>query len=454
MTSDADATALRAWLDGLDEGSIRALLDEATLRVSGLDDWLQTRRALASDEPGDLLAIVNRDLTPSRRFYDYWQANNYAAEAYDTVSLLRTQATRATAGLIPVIERAITLTTRAILKSDDSSGLQGDLVRTLLNAHAEAVRTTSPALAQPEQTRLVKWIIKYRYGGTQDFFDPDIVAYASGLSDKSIAVYRAEILKTDLGEYGGYPLTRLAVLDRDRDAIIAAHGGDPSNPMLAKAIVGDLDEAGLREDAVAYARIGVGLDARGWDDTLVTYLVDDALSRGAHDEAVTLRRDWFRRFPLSTGFARLRETAKAVGAWDAERADAEALLAERTPHSYVIYLLDEDRADEAWDFAQSRFALDEASDIWLKLCERRVVSAPADTLPVYRATVQQTLLVTDKRNYRDAAEQLKKMRDAARAADPEHEASFHDFLAEVVDQNRRRPTCIEAFRKAKLVPRG
>lgn len=451
MASPTPLSPLHDWLGALDEDDIRSLLDLAARDVAGLADWLETRRAAASDDPGDLLAIVNRDLAPTRRFYDYYQANHYASNAYDTVQLLSDQAAQATPALIPVIERAITLTTRAILKSDDSSGLQGDLVRTLLDAHATAVRSASPALTQPEQTRLVKWIVKYRYGGTQDFFDPDIVAYAPGLSATSVAQYRKAIAGIDLGESGGYPLRRLAVLDRDRDAIVAASRGEPTNALVAKSLVADLDEAGLHEDAVAYAQMGVRLDSRGWDRTLIDLLVEDAVTRSAADEAVTLRRSWFARFTQSTAFDALRETASHAGVWEDERPDAEEKLSLNDPRGFVRYLLAEDRGDQAWDFATARIDPTEAADVWLNLCKYRSATRPADTLPVYRAILQQTLVVTDKRNYRSAAEILKRMRHVAQSAGADHEAEFTVFLSQVVEQNRRRPTCIAAFRKAKLI---
>lgn len=109
----------------------------------------------------------------------------YAVAGQDVVAALKERAASGTPELVPVIERAITLVTRVILRSDDSSGMQGDMVRGLLDAHATAVRSATPSLSQQEQTRLVRWLMKYRYGGSQDFFDPDIVAYAPGLSAKS-----------------------------------------------------------------------------------------------------------------------------------------------------------------------------------------------------------------------------------------------------------------------------
>ncbi|MGA1826773.1 hypothetical protein [Microbacterium sp.] len=308
--SVAESSSARAsWLQSLDAEDLRGPIEDAAARFPTVGDWLDLHRASSTGDPAELLATVNRTLTPHRRFYDYRQANEYADDGLDTVDLLAGNALQATPALIPVIERAITLATRAILKSDDSSGAQGGLVRTLLDAHATATRTATPPLTQSEQTRLVAWIVKYRYGGTQDFFDPDIVAYAPGLSQKSIEKYRQAIADTDLGRYGSYPLTRLAVLDQDRDAIITANGGEPHNAMVAARIVSDLDEAGLRQDAIAYAHTGIAMDARGWDAKLVTFLVDDALTRGDTRQAVTLRRDWFERFPTSRSFTMLRDTA-------------------------------------------------------------------------------------------------------------------------------------------------
>ncbi|MFT3797340.1 hypothetical protein [Microbacterium sp.] len=441
------------WLHGLDEDDLRQLVLAGAGRSPEFADWLETVRVAASDDPGDLLRLVNDNLTPSYRFYDYRQANDYADDAYDTVQLLAARAESATPQLIPVIERALTLATRAILKSDDSSGRQGDLAYTLLAAHATAVRTSQPPLTQAEQTKLVAWIVKFRYGGQQDFFDPDIVAYAPGLSAKSIAKYREAIAGIDLGPYGRYPLTRLAVLDKDRDAIVAAHGGEPTNALLAAAIVWDLEEAGLHDDAVAYAHIGIAMDGRGWDRKLITFLVDDALDRGASDEAVTLRREWFRRHPSTASFDDLRTTASNVGQWAAEQDAAEALLAERHPDSYVQHLLKTGRGDAAWAFATTnRERLADAST-WLNLCADRARTRPADTLPLYRQIVTDTLTVTDVRNYKSAARILVTMRGAADAAGPEHRAAFDAFLLQTAEDNRRRPRCLDEFARAKLIGR-
>ncbi len=453
MNDARSSDPLGAWLDTLDADELTDLVTLAVDAVPGFGDWLDTQRLADGASPDELLAVVNRTLTPSRRYYDYRAANTYAYEAHDVVALLAGLAAEATPGLLRVIERAITLTTRAILKSDDSSGLQGELVRTLLDAHATAVRTTTPALTQAEQSKLVDWIVKYRYGGTQDFFDPDIVAYAPGLSAKSIARYREAIARTDLGRYGYYPLTRLAVLDADRDAIVAANRGEPTNEMLAARIVSDLEEAGLHDDAVGYARIGVDLDTRGWDRTLITFLVDDALARDAGAEAVQLRRDWYARYPSSTSFGDLRATAEQVGCWEDEREDAERRLAERDASAFVDYLIAEGRGDTAWTFAHENREQLTRADTWLALCTDRAKTHPADTLPIYEAVISDTLTTTDVRNYKAAARMLTTMRTVAQSAGPAAVSAFDQFLARTVEENRRRPRCLQEFTRAKLIAR-
>ncbi|WP_426626152.1 hypothetical protein ACPPVW_09040 [Leifsonia sp. McL0607] len=404
-------------------------------------------------DPAALLARVNEVMTPRRRSSDYWQANDYADDCSDTVELLADRATRASPQLIRVIERAITLTTRAIMRSDDSSGAQGDEIRTLLDAHATAVRTSTPSLTQAEQTRVVKWIVDYRYGGSQDAFDPDIVGYAESLSPKSLHRYREAIAALDLGPYGRYPLRRLAVLDRDRDAIVGAYGGEPANAFAAEYISRDLDEAGLHDDALEYAGIAIALDTRGWDQGMVTYIVEDAFARGDVETAVTARRDRFTRFPTSATFAPLRETAERAGVWGHERPAAESLLADGDAPGFAAYLLDEGRIDEAWQFATAKVPISGKHRLWLDLCKRRAQTHPSEALAVYRAIVDETLITADQKNYRTAAKLLKTMRSVSARAGSNAVAEFDTFLGETVERNRRRPTCIDAFVRADLISR-
>lgn len=46
------------------------------------------QRALEADDPAELLGVVNATLSPSKRFYYYRDAMEYAAMAQNTVALL------------------------------------------------------------------------------------------------------------------------------------------------------------------------------------------------------------------------------------------------------------------------------------------------------------------------------------------------------------------------------
>lgn len=447
-----DALDLDTWIRSLPQEDLAELLTAATKDVAGMYEWIQARSVLATGNLAELTALVNDTLNPSARFYDYYRAMDYARDCDDTVEMLCQLAHQTpTPDLVPILERAITLTTRAILKADDSSGLIGDLVHQLLQAHAVTVANAQPSLSQAEQTRLIKWIVKYRYGGKQDFFDPDIVAYTPGLSAKSIEAYRKAISAIDLGEYGQYPLQRLAVLDRDRDAIVAAHGGEPHNEMMAEHVVESLAEAGLVDDARHYAQFGFDMARRSYGTKLDTYLVDDAISRGDTSGAIDYRWQWFQRFPTSTSFSRLRETAVTLTIWDEHREPAEQLLQQRDPRGYVRYLLDDDQAGPAWDFAVEHLDPESDGDLWHSLCISRGATHPLEVLPIYRRLVTATLLVTDVRNYRYATKLLKEMSTVAKAAGTDAEISFRKFVQETAEENRRRPRCISIFRKAKLI---
>jgi hypothetical protein len=440
---------LEDWLDGRSRADLLSLVGGLVSQVEGAGEWLALQQLRDDRDPGALRAEVEGVLSPRSGFYSYRQANEYAAGAEGVVTLLVEAADSPDLPLVSTIERALTLVTRTVLRADDPSGLLGDLVYRLLGAHARAVCGLGDALTVKVRLRIAEWLVKYRYGGKQDFFDPDIVAYASGLGDVGVARYRAAIADQDLGRYGRYPLERLAVLDRDPVAIVAAHGGEPANARVAEGIVEGLLEAGLDEEARRYARIGLALPAAEHTPKLADLLVDGALASGDALGALELRRARLVKHPESGAFGRLRETATALGVWDAERPAAEHILRTRVSWQFLSYLMNEGRDDEAWDFAIENADAAASASRWPELCARRAKRHPAETLPIYRRLITETLEVTDKRNYVQAANLLLAMREAAQSAGDD--VGFEAFREEVVEANRRRPTCVAILRKTALV---
>ncbi|QIM18947.1 hypothetical protein G7066_10790 [Leucobacter coleopterorum] len=259
--------------------------------------------------------------------------------------------------------------------------------------------------------------------------------------------------------------------------IVQTIGGEPHNAHAAKRIVESLSEAGLVDHALHYARLGVELNTTGSDSALVNLLATDAFERGEHVEAVELRKAWFTRFTTLKNFRELQGTAQHARLWDKEQHQAESRIESTDPIGYTNYLADESRNDEAWDYALLHFARISPSDadashagsylmgysaesktrakhlveLWLRLCEDRAYAHPADTIPRYKLVILEILRVADTKNYSWAVTQLKKMKRVAVAAGPSHVDAFATFMAELAEQNRRRPRCIEAFQRARLI---
>jgi hypothetical protein len=442
------------WLGMLTREELHDLIEDLALEVPGLEPRLALAMAAETEDLQVLKQQVEEFVKPTRRFYDYGDANAYAAEASDVVEHLVAAAEEPSLELLRLIERALTLVVRAILRSDDSSGLQGDLARTLMEAHARAAHGLADQLPAKERRRLAEWLVTFRYGGTQDVFDPDVVAYAAALGPDGVERYRAKLATVTFSRYDQYAVQRLAVLDRDEAAILAAHGGEPQNALVAQHTVKDLLDADLHDAAVRWARHGLTLSAAERANALVDVLVEDALARGAVAEARELRWERLRKYPSSGTFGSLRELAVAHGDWESERSAAEEVLRERRGWEYLGYLLHEGRDDEAWDFARAHPDAANSARAWPLLCERRRRTHPDETLPIYRDLVAAVLENADRRNYRSAAALLEEMRTASTAAGPDGEAVFARFLAEVWETNRRRPSCLEILRTARLVPAG
>jgi hypothetical protein len=101
-------------------------------------------------------------------------ANAHGRQMHEAVGLLRGAAVSADPiVLLAVVEKAIASAVRVVLRADDSSGIIGDAIRDLLKLHIQVV-----SKARPSASKLVAWMIKFQFDGTQDFFTVDVADYA------------------------------------------------------------------------------------------------------------------------------------------------------------------------------------------------------------------------------------------------------------------------------------
>lgn len=440
------------WLRALSHNDLIALIEDACVRVGGLDVWVAQEYLAATGDVDELASEVEETLRPRKSFYDYRHANAYADEAEPLISVIADLAEQhPSPELLTIVERALTLTVRTITRSDDSSGYQGSQVHTLLDAHVVVAAGLAGTLDRKAQRRLATWLHKFAFSDTQDFFNPEVDAYADTLEEAGLGTYSTLVERT--AESGKHSFAvehargRLAILTGDADQIIAIFGGDLTSEHQIIKVVEALDEAGLAGDAVCYAQRGLDMPAGHRRVMLVDRMVLAARNDGDIDAAIQLRHDHFMLVPASATFRSLRATAQEAGEWDRRRDDAEATLSTRSPNDYLQVLLAEQRDDVAWDFA---LAHPESADrSWEELCTRRALTAPADTLPIYTSLVTSTLTVTDRHAYSAAARLLVKMRVAAIAAGRDED--FEEFMIATAAANTRRPTCIAAFKEAGLI---
>ncbi|WP_341827857.1 hypothetical protein QEU97_04985 [Trueperella pyogenes] len=215
--------------------------------------------------------------TNSRNLWQWSAANAHGESMFNGLDIIESaiaelnnspRPTYSGAQIFDVIHRALNSSMRVLLRADDSSGIIGEAIQALLNLHARmAVFSTKT----PKQ--LASWFIKFHDGDTSGFFFLDPVEYRESLGEAGMAIVRewvgqqrhaveqarqhkpahsfisAEYAVTHLEQ-------RFAVLDKDIDAIIAAHVRDGKVAAWYRDAAKALAEIGEYDLAITWASKG------------------------------------------------------------------------------------------------------------------------------------------------------------------------------------------------------
>lgn len=358
-----------------------------------------------------------------------------------------------------VTHRALASALRVIARADDSSGIVGDACRRLLALHPQAA-----AAAGTPPAKLVDWMMTFQFDGVVDFFTLDPVAYAQALGEVGIAAYRERLadVESRLGQrpapeerwsspHAGEWFTldwnaqRLAVLDRDVDAIIETHARDRRVAAWFEDTAAALEEIGEHDLAIDWAQRAVHFD-RGHQALRAADRWCALLTEHRPEELLDARVAVFRRWPSSTSAARLHETAG--GAWPAYRDEVMRTLEGRPRDAVLFAQLTLRDAELAWELAH-RLGLDDGQ-VWSELVKEREKIDPAGVLPVLRDLAVSLLEVADARNYRQSAKHLARMRTVAQRAGGEHEAEVDRLVAQLREKHRRRPRLLKELDRVGL----
>ncbi|WP_345205732.1 hypothetical protein [Fodinibacter luteus] len=407
------------------------------------------------------LADAVLPLIRSRSDLHRWSAANaHGARMHEAVDLLEAAMDTADPATVwTVTTKAIASATTVIMRADDSSGLMGDAIRRLLLLHPRAAER-----ARPPAARLVDWMIRFQFDDECDFFTIDPVAYAGALGESGMARYRARLdeIAAGLGPHphlrqiyaspharAWYSLQhnaqRLAVLDRDADAVIRTHARDQQVAAWLEDTAQALEEIGEVDLAIEWARRAVDLEGGGYQSLRAAETWCRLLGEHRPDDVLAARTHVFERWPSSSSAARLHRAAGAQ--WPRHRDEVMARLAAspRDAVEFVLGTLHDVRL--AWEIAMASGLQD--ADTWTRLVKEYEKVDKLAVLPVLGDLVRADLEVAGAGHYRTAARRLVRMRRIAAGSDREEE-EVDAFVAELREANRRRPRLQSEFDRAGL----
>jgi hypothetical protein len=391
---------------------------------------------------------------------DLWRwnaAKAHGRQMHEAVNLIEAAQDTPSAERLAVCQKAIASAIAVILKADDSSGIIGDAVRRLLSLHPQLA-----AQARPPIARLVDWMIAFQFDGKQDFFEIDPVAYAAALGDLGLQRYRIQLQR--LGdELGPEPserdrwtaphghtrfaldwnARRLAVLDRDVDAIIATHARDRAVPRWLHDTAEALAEIDRPDLAIDWAKQATD-HGNGHQSLQAADYWCALLAEHRPDEVLAARWEVFDRWPTSSTASHLHRSAGAD--WPPYRDPVLDRLASQPRDAVLFALVTLKEPELAWDLAHELNLTD--ADAWDRVLKEYEKLDPIATLPVHSQLVEELLLDAGAQNYQRAAKRLRTMR--VLSADTSHSLDVDAFIAQLRETHRRRPRLLQEFDRAHL----
>jgi hypothetical protein len=401
-------------------------------------------------------------LRRDRRTHPRHGRGEYSRLARDVVAACEALIQSEPAGVPALARRAVDLMTTALMYIDDSSGILGDDLRSLMAVHARAC-----AAAPPDPERLAGWLVTLRLDGP-GWPDFELRDYVAVLGDKGYAELsrrvddRSRTAGPDL--FGRTPFgirvlrEQLAELSGDVDHYVAVLADDLYAAPQYRKIVDALRRAGRAAEAEGWAQRGLGIGNPIEKGKLRDVYVDLLLERGATDEAFVLRWQLFEQNPTQAHYEDLRRTSERTGHWHAARdkaisrlRDAAAAQAGYADHLIGV-LLDEGEPDDAW-----QVAVEHAEDLfdsrWHQLIYLRQPVHPRDVIEPWQRLIQRRLdASTDKYRYGKAVTMLQRLRDAYLAAGDA--TGFGTYLDDLRDRHQRKTSFIAKLDHASLGSSG
>lgn len=385
-------------------------------------------------------------------------ANAHGRQMHESVDILEAAIpTTDPAEIYVVTHKALASAIKVIARADDSSGIIGDACRRLLDLHPKAA-----AAASVPPGKLIDWMMKFQFEGDVDYFELDPVAYAPALGEAGTGTYHARLrdIETSLGprpsdedrwssahSHEWFTLDwneqRLAVLDRDIDAIIRTHAKDRKVAAWLEDTAQAFEEIGEIGLAIDWAKQATDF-GRGHQSLKAADYWCKLLDEHRPNDLLEARLLVFHRWPSSTTAARLHRAADK--SWPDFRDEVIATLAAIPSDAVLFALLTLKDVQFAWDLAHS-LGLDSART-WGELIKAYEKVDPIAVLPIHQRLIENELVEAGAQHYRLAARRLARMRKLA--AGNEEAVEVDDLIADLRETHRRRPRLQQEFDRAGL----
>lgn len=393
---------------------------------------------------------------------DVWRyrtANEHGVQMHEAVQLLEAAAeSEEPAEVLVVTQKAIASALKVIMRADDSSGIIGDACRGLIDLHPQVATR-----AHPPTAKLVDWMIRFQFHNECDYFHLDPVAYAPALGDVGMQAYRKRLAEIEAGlgpcpseddrwssphshEWFtlDYNAQRLAVYDRDMDAIIRTHARDRRVAAWLEDTAEAFEEIGEVGLAIDWAQQATDFPGGGHQALKAGEYWCKLLAEHRPEALIEARLTVFRRWPSSSTAAYLYHDAGPT--WPQFRDEVMERLASRPYDAVMFALLTLKNVHLAWNLAHS-LALEEDRG-WHELAKVYEKVDALAVLPVHARLVERDLETAGAQNYRYAARRLAKMRKLAAGTDKADEVDA--LIAELREIHRRRPRLQQEFTRAGL----
>ncbi|WUL20057.1 hypothetical protein OHS18_31800 [Amycolatopsis sp. NBC_00355] len=419
----------------MDAETLADLLHAQAERDPELRHSLELRAATQSGDVSEAHRLLDTAVTDGNVEY-----TAKVGAVLDTLQRMLDAGSRA--DLAPLARRTVDDISEMYEQAGDHPGDLGDRLDRAVEIYARAC-----AARPPDPEKLADWILEVEFDGPGRPVI-DLAEFAPPLGEPGLRRIKSTVDDVLAASGPGHRRDvaerlqeQLAEVLGDVDGLVAILSAKPPRVDVSLKIVRVLRAAGRHSEAIAHAARAL---------TPHKHLRPPP-AKPEEDDDVSRRRKEFDERPGRETYAALREAASDAGKWPAQRRAALARLRERAAdgveHADELarVLLEDGRPDEAWR-ACVRF---EASpQVRLELAELRSAEHPAETIPVFRAEVDELIERKDPQAYQDAARRLKLLRTLHKRAGTPDE--FTAYLGALVETHKRKTRLITEIRAARI----